>query len=171
MHRGLLVIGVALVATGLVLSFVPLFAGPSKVLTSSQPEAAFNATTPISLTGSWTIGMTWSSNHAVSLLVFVCRSINLNAPSFQTVCPGASSTLLNGTSGAETFSVPLGGTLLIGIVSNQTSGVRVDVQLQPALPLDGTILVIAGAGVVVIGLLPRRKAHAVPPPHSDPPAS
>lgn len=94
MNRLLFLIGVALAIIGLVFSFVPLFNGPSGVLTPSKPDAAFNATTPFSLTGGWTIEVSWTSNHAVSLLVVVCRSINTSAPSLQKVCPGAA---LSGT--------------------------------------------------------------------------
>ncbi|MFZ0830370.1 MAG: hypothetical protein WCB18_03800 [Thermoplasmata archaeon] len=165
MNRLLFLIGVALAIIGLVFSFVPLFNGPSGVLTPSKPDAAFNATTPFSLTGGWTIEVSWTSNHAVSLLVVVCRSINTSAPSLQKVCPGAALSVLNGTSGSSSFWVPLSGVLLIGIVSNATPGLRVDVQLKPTLTVIGTIFVLGGAGVALVGLLPRRKP-ALPAPAS-----
>ncbi|MGA7860946.1 MAG: hypothetical protein WCB19_03715 [Thermoplasmata archaeon] len=169
MHRVLTILGVALVVLGLVFSFVPLLDGPSQVLTPSQPTAAFNATTPISLTSDWTIGMSWTSNQKVSLLVVVCRAINQTASSLQTVCPGASLTVLNGTSGSGTFSVPIGGTLLVGIVSAPSQGLHVDVQLKPTLASIGAILVIGGAGVTVVGLLPRRKPRPPAPTASSAP--
>jgi len=169
-HRLLTIVGVALVVIGLVLSFVPLFDGPSQVLTPSQPTAVFNATTSISLTSDWTIGMSWTSNQKVSLLVVVCRAINHTASSLQTVCPGASLTVLNGSSGSGTFSVPIGGTLLVGVVSIPNPGLRVEVQLKPTLASIGAVLVIAGAGVTAMGLLPRRKPRHPAPTASDPPA-
>jgi len=165
-HRVLTLIGVALVVAGLVFSFFPLVPGPSQELTPTQPEAIFNATTPISLTGGWNIGVSWSSNHLVSLLIVVCHSINLNAPTLQTVCPGAALSVLNGTSGSDTYSVPLGGALLVGIVSNLSSGLRVHVQLTPALTLVGLLFVIGGAGVVVVGVWPRPKTRGSSLPSS-----
>lgn len=158
----LTVLGVAVVVAGLVLALVPLFDGPSKVLTSSQTDVGFNATTPFSVTGSWPIGLSWSSNRQVSLLVVVCHSVNQSASSLATVCPGSSFTRLNGTSGTETFNVPLGGVLLIGIVSNLTSGLAVEVQLRPALTLIGTIFWVGGAGIVVVGVLARRSNRRPP---------
>ena len=168
-NRVITIVGAALVVVGLVISFVPIFDGPSQVLTPSQPTAAFNATTSISLTRDWTIGLDWSSNLPVSLLVVVCQSINHTASSLQKICPGASLTVLNGTSGSGTFSVPLGGTLLVGIVSTPTHGLRVNVLLKPTLVLLGTIFVIGGAGVTVVGLLPRRKARPPAPAPDNPP--
>jgi hypothetical protein len=170
-NRLITLIGVALVAIGLVVAIVPLFDGPSDVLTPSRPEVAFNATTPFSITGGWTIGVSWSSNEAVSLLVVVCRSINVSEFSLQSVCPGAALTVLNGTSGSPSFSVPLGGTILIGIASKTTNGLRVDIQLKPTLTVIGTILVFGGVGVTIVGLLPRRKMAAVAPDEPlEPPA-
>jgi hypothetical protein len=174
-NRVITVIGVALVAVGLLLSFVPLFDGPSQVLTPSKPIAAFNATTSVSLSSDWTIGLSWSSNQPVSLLVVVCHSINTSAMSLQKVCPDAAFTVLNGTSGSGAFSVPIDGTLLIGIASTPAHNLRVDVQLKPTLTLIGAILVIGGAGVTVVGLVPRRKASppaqpsAAPVPPASPP--
>ena len=164
MNRILTLIGVALVVLGVVFTFVPLVDGPSQVLTPARPDAAFNATTPFSLSGGWTIGVDWSSNAMVSLLVVVCHSINPSAPSLQTVCPGAAFTVLNGTSGSSSFSVPLNGALLIGIVSNASAGLRVDVQLKPALTFFGTIFVLGGVGVTAVGLVPRRKRSTPAPP-------
>jgi hypothetical protein len=153
MHRVLMVIGVAVVAAGLILALVPLFDGPSQVLTPSHTTAAFNATTTLSLSPDWTIGLTWASNQNVSLLVVVCRSIEEHA-----ACPGASYTVLNGTAGAGTFSVPVGGTLLVGIVSSPSHGLSVIVQLKPALLAVGTLLVIVGAATTLIGVfLPRTR--------------
>ena len=162
MRKILTLLGVALVVAGLLLALVPLFAGPSKVLTPSQSVVAFNATTPISLTGAWPIGLSWSSNRAVSLLVVICQSVNQSASSLATICPGAALTRLSGTSGTETFNVPLGGVLLIGIVSNLSSGLAVKVALRPALAFLGTIVVIGGGGIVVVGVLARRPTPKLP---------
>ncbi|MGC2288902.1 MAG: hypothetical protein WA688_03485 [Thermoplasmata archaeon] len=170
MNRVITIVGAALVVTGLVFSFVPLIDGPSKILTPSQPIVAYNATTALSLSTDWTIGLSWTSNQEVSLLVVVCHTVNLTASSLQAVCPGASLTVLNGTTGTGTFSVPIGGTIFVGIVSNATPGLRVDVQLKPTLILIGAILVIGGAGVTVVGLLPRRKARPPPPAPPGPTA-
>jgi hypothetical protein len=157
----LLVIGLALVSVGLVVSLVPIFNGPSQILTSSQPTAAFNTTTTLSLTPDWTIGLSWSSNQKVSLLVVVCRSVNFSGSSMESACPGAAYTVLNGTSGSGTFSVPLGGTLLVGIVSNPSHGIRVAVQLKPTLGFVGTVVVIAGVGAAGAAFIPRRRRRLV----------
>jgi hypothetical protein len=167
-NRVITIIGVALVVLGLVVSFVPLFNGPSEVLTSSRSVAAFNATSETFLSSDWTIGVSWTSNQEVSILVIVCHSINASATSLRGVCPGVSLSVLNGTSGSGTYSVPSNGVILVGIVSMPTNGVRVDVQLKPTLTLIGAILVIGGAGVTVVGLLPRRKARAPPAPVAPP---
>jgi hypothetical protein len=153
----LLVIGLALVAAGLVVSLVPIFNGPSQTLTSSHPTAAFNATATLSLAPDWTVGLSWSSNQRVSLLAVVCRSVNISGSSMESACPGAVYTVLNGTSGSGTFSVPLRGTLLVGIVSTPSHGVRVDVQLKPTLGFEGTVLVIGGVGAAVAAFIPRRR--------------
>jgi hypothetical protein len=168
-HRLLLLIGVGFVLAGLVLSFVPLFSGPSQVLTPSHPTAAFNATMSISLTPQWTIGLSWSSNQRVSLLVVVCSSINTSASSMQAVCPGAALTVLNGTGGTGTFSVPFRGALLIGIVSALGHDLRVNVQLRPTLVSVGTLFVIGGAAAIAVGVLWRRKRQ--PSPSSGPKAT
>jgi hypothetical protein len=173
-NRVITLIGVALVVVGLVVSFVPLFNGPSEVLTSSRSAAAFNATSQTFLSSDWTIGVSWTSNQEVSILVIVCHSINASASSLRGVCPGVSLTVINGTSGSGTFSVPAHGVILVGIVSMPTNGVRVNVQLKPTLTLIGAILVFGGVGVTAVGLLPRRKARAPPAsgtPPTSPPAS
>lgn len=172
-HRVLLLIGIAAIAVGLVLSLVPFVNGPSLVLTPDRPYAAFNATAPLSITGSWTIAVDWSSNLPVSLLVVLCHSINLNGPSLAKVCPDAVLSVLNGTSGAPSYAVPLGGAILVGIVSNMTSGLRVSVELKPTQIVLGGILVIGGAGVTIVGLLPvrRRPAAPAPPASADRPAT
>jgi hypothetical protein len=167
-HRVITVIGVVLLVLGLVFTFVPLFNGPSKDLTPSQPVAAFDANTSVALTPDWTIGVGWTSNQQVSILIVVCHTINLSASSEKTVCPGAALHVLNGTSGSGTYSVPIGGTLLVGIASNTTPGLRVDVQLKPTLTVIGTILVVGGIGVMVVGLVPRRKPR---PPSATPQAA
>jgi hypothetical protein len=169
-NRVITIVGVTLVVLGLVFSFVPLFAGPSKVLTPSQTIVGFNATTSVSLTRYWAIGVSWTSNQVVSMLIVVCHSVNLSASSLHTVCPGALFTVQNGTAGSGTYSVPLGGTIFVGIVSNASHGLRVNVQLEPALTVIGTILLLGGAGVTIVGLLPRRKTRPpiTPPPGSPP---
>lgn len=159
-HRILLIAGVAVVAVGLVFALVPFVNGPSLVLTPDRPYAAFNATAPISITGAWTIAVDWSSNLPVSLLVVLCHSVNLNAESFSTVCPGAAVSVLNGTSGSPSFPVPLGGALLVGIVSNTTAGLRVSVELKLTEAVLGAVLVIGGAAVAVAGVLPFRRRSA-----------
>jgi hypothetical protein len=168
MNRITTIIGVGLVVLGLVLSFVPLFEGPSQELTPSRSVAVFNATAVISLSPDLTVDLSWTSNEAVSLLVVVCHSINLSASSLQTVCPGASLTVLNGTTGSGSFSVPVGGNLLVGLISNPGPGARVEVQLKPTLALAGAILVLGGAGVTIVGLLPRRKKPPAPAPDPAP---
>lgn len=164
-HRNLLLLGALLVMTGLILTYVPLFAGPSEVLTTSHPTAAFNATTTLSLTPDWTVALTWSSAQRVSLLVVVCNSLNPTAGSSATACPGATITVLNGTSGAATFSVPVRGTLLVGIVSTLGGGASVDVHLKPTLIAIGAVLVIGGAAVCASGvyLWWKRRASAPSP--------
>ncbi len=169
-HRVLLVIGIAAVAVGLGLSLIPFVNGPSLVLTPDRPYAAFNATAPLSITGSWTIAVDWSSNLPVSLLVVVCHSIDLNGPSLAKVCPGAALSVQNGTSGTPSFAVPLGGVILVGIVSNMTSGLRVSVELKPTQVALGGILVIGGAGIVVVALVPIRRRPAQPAPAPAAPA-
>lgn len=160
MHKAIAAIGVACVVVGLVFTLIPFVNGPSQVLSRSQPDAAFNATGTISLTGAWAIGVSWTSNQPVSLLVVICRSVNLSAPTLQSVCPGAAFSVLNGTSGMGTFSVPIGGTLLFGIVSNASQALRVHVLLKPTLALLGTILVLGGVGILTVGVWPRRKVSA-----------
>jgi hypothetical protein len=162
-NRVITLVGVVLVVLGFLVSFVPLFDGPSQVLTPNQSVAAYNATAGVSLTSDWTIGMTWTSNLRVSLLVAICHSINASASSLSRVCHNPSLTVLNGTSGSETFYVPVGGVFLVGIVSNLSPGLRVDIQLKPTLTLIGAILILGGIGVTVVGLLPRRKAPRPPP--------
>ena len=171
MLRLLIAIGAAVAVVGAVLSFVPFLPGPSQDLTAAHPTAVFNATTSGSLTGYWTIGLTWSANQTVSILVLVCHAINLTASSLHTVCPGAALNVLNGTSGSGSYAVPVGGALLIGILSNTTSRPRVHIQLEPTMVFVGTILLFGGIGVAVVGLLPtprRRSPVATPPPPSAP---
>jgi hypothetical protein len=167
-NRVITIIGVALVVVGLVVSFVPLFNGPSEVLTSSRSVAAFNATSQTFLSSDWTIGVSWTSNEEVSMLVIVCHSINASASTIREVCPGVTLSVQNGTSGSGTFSVPANGVILVGIASMPTNGVRVNVQLKPTLTLIGAISVFGGVGVIVVGLLPRRKPRAPPAPVAPP---
>lgn len=171
MLRVLVVIGIVLAVVGAVLAFVPFLPGPSQVLTAVHPTAAFNATTSGSLTGYWTIGLTWTANQTVSLLVLVCHSINLTASSLHTVCPGAAPTVLNGTSGSGSYSVPVGGALLIGILSNTASSPRVHIQLQPTMVFAGTILLFGGIGIAVVGLLPRPRARPAATAVASPPSA
>jgi hypothetical protein len=164
----LLVVFAGLIVGGLLLTSIPVSAGPSEVLTPRQPDAAFNATTPLSITGYWAIGVSWSSNQSVSLLVVVCRSVDLSGSSLQTVCPGASLTELSGIRGSATFWVPVGGVLLVGLLSTSNSAPAVQVTLRLSLALFGAVLVVAGAAVGV-GLLwdhgrSRAIARGRPPP-------
>lgn len=161
MRRLIILLGAVIAVIGLVLSLVPLVNGPSQVLTPAHSVAVFNATAALSLTTDLTIGISWNSNEYVSLLLVACRSFSPNSSSVPAGCSGAALTVLNGTSGSRMVSVPLGGTLLVGIASPAAPGLRVNVQLRPVEATIGAILVIAGASTAVVGwLLPRR---AVPP--------
>jgi hypothetical protein len=164
-NRIITIIGGGLVILGLIFSFVPLINGPSKVLTPAQSIVGLNATRSIALSPDWTIGVSWTSNQPVSLLVLVCEKANTSAATFQSVCPGASLAVQNGTSGSGTYGVPFGGTIFVGIISNTSHGLRVNVQFRPAQTVLGTILTIGGAGVTVVGLFPARKRR---PPTGSP---
>jgi hypothetical protein len=168
MRRLLVVIGVAIAVVGFVLSFVPIFNGPSEDLTPAHPTAAFNATTTLSIAPVWTVGLSWSSNQKVSLLVVICQSVSQSATVGHSACPNASYTVLNGTSGYSTFSVPLHGTLLVGIVSAPGHGLSVEVQSRPTLLSIGALLVVGGGVIIAVGFVPRRRQRLSPPGASEP---
>jgi hypothetical protein len=158
-------VGAALVAAGLMLSFVPLLTGPSQVLTATRPDAAFNATTVGSVTQTWTIGLRWSANQTVTIEVVVCRSPNTSAGTFSALCPTGTATFSTGTAGSGTFTVPLGGVLLIGMSFPQGHVPRASIQLDPTVPLLGTLLWIGGAGIIGAVFLNRRRGQRrVPSP-------
>jgi uncharacterized membrane protein len=158
MRLGLVIVGVILLVIGAVLLFVPVVPQANETVSTSStlPYDIFSVG-GFSLTGSIPISVSWtSSSGAVEVVAAACSSCSSqNASSVSGV------TIQNGTSGSFSLSQPDGGEVLVGAIGSMSSPTNVTFKITTALTTVGSILVIVGIVVLILGaVLKSGKAKA-----------
>lgn len=153
MRPGLVVVGVVLLVVGAALLFVPLIPQASQTVTYQKTSYSANLT-GYSLTGSVAGSLAWNSNRTIEFLFVTCPT---------STCSSGAFTLQdqNGTSGTFSFSVPSGGQIVAGILSGPP-GSSATVKLTLTEPTYGSVLLVGGVLVLVVGLGLRRKPSPAP---------
>lgn len=171
----LVVIGVAVMVIGAVLLVIPTVAQPSVNLSAASTNRGLEAgwhnytASDLSVIGQLPISGSWTSNASVLFEVNVCTA----------GCGGknatvATSVVQTGTSGSFSIDVPQGG--IVSFSMNGTSGTAAHgtVNFSTALTLPGSITLIVGIAVIVLGFFlhpPRKAAPAARPTPRPRPAS
>lgn len=160
MRAGLVVVGVVLLVVGAALLFVPLIPQASRTVTLGHTGFTENLT-GLSLTGSIAGSLSWSSNQTIEFWFASCPASNCTTRSisYQTH---------NGTSGTISFSYP-SGTEIAALIAAGPPGSAATVKVTLTEPTYGTLLVLAGLFVLLVGVVLKRKPSPVPV--SAPPAS
>ncbi|MDE1878941.1 MAG: hypothetical protein KGI89_00185 [Euryarchaeota archaeon] len=191
MRKGLVIVGVVLLALGAVLMFVPLI--PSTISsTASNPSAnggmiGYNIyQSSFSLTGGTTGKFSFSSPSPVDIAVITCsRAVTTSqlqqattSAQFNAAC-GTNTTygttqvggfsFSNGTSGSFSVTIPSGGTLIWFALSGQNSPPTVTVTTTYTSPLLGLVLLVIGVLLLLLGVALKSKkqkqaATSLPPP-------
>lgn len=172
MRVGLVIVGVILLIIGAVLLFVPVVPqGNETVSTASSTPYAVFSVGGFSLTGSIPVSISWtsSSGAAVEVVSAACSSCSTsNATSISGI------TIQNGSSGSFSLSQPDGGSVLVGAIGSSGSPTNVTFKITTALTTVGSILVIVGIIVLILGAVLKSgkpKAAVAPAPMPATPIS
>ena len=156
MRPVVLIVGVLIVASGIVPLTVPLYSHFTKTVSVTTPQNWF-IRERFSMLADDSATAKWSSNSSVTLIVRTCSSIDASASSIWGQCTGGSNVTVVGSSGTVTRSVPVRGYLWIvvqapvGSTVNQSATVSVTSTYQEAaIGLFGL-----GGVIVVVGVLLR----------------
>lgn len=168
----LVVIGVAVMVIGAVLLVIPTIPQPSVNIaagTNSGGSQAFT-TSAFSLTYQQPISGSWTSNTSVLFEVIVCSAGCSTANA--TV---AASVIQTGTSGSFAIVVPEGGIVQFSMIGATGTAAHGTVTFSTALTLPGSIALLAGIAVIVLGFFlpskrsPKPGARAPPRPRPSAP--
>lgn len=157
-------VGLAVLVVGVVVGGAPVVPQPTSHLDSRSTLAVLNVSGSFSWTGRIGIAIHWTASSAVSMLVFVCPSLNESARSYGAVCSGGTYRTENGTHGDATLSVPVHSTVLVGLVSAPPANFSATVTVASASPALGTLAVVGGAVLAVVGFrLPPSRPRSFRP--------
>lgn len=165
----LVVIGVAVMVIGAVLLVIPTIPQPAVSISAKSNSSGSQAftTNAFSLTYQQPISGTWTSNTSVLFEVIVC-SAGCSTPN-ATV---AASVVQTGTSGSFSFVVPQGGIVQFSMIGATGTAAHGTVNFSTALTLPGSIALLVGIVLIVLGFFLRAKRPpapaARPPPRPRP---
>jgi len=162
MRGGWVAFGIVLAIIGAVLLFVPVTTQATQAVSDTNPYAA--NVTGFSITGTVAFTLTWTSSSVVELTAASCASVDFSAGN-----PCQGETLLgtqNGTSGSMSFNLKPGAALLIG--TPNSPGGSADITLKSSLSTVGSILLVFGGLVFLVGLVLKKKARPAPAPTPAP---
>jgi hypothetical protein len=157
---GWAILGVALLAVGSILLFVPLIPQSTTGVSGIQPTVV-NVAAPFSLTGLVALDVTWSSPGPVKFVAVSCASFSTSDAGLNATCPGLSVIAVqNASSGHLDFSVPIGSAVILGILGSPNDSAQVTVKTTS--PVLGTAFVVAGIAELVAVLLVRIRSRPKP---------
>jgi hypothetical protein len=165
----LVVIGVAVMVIGAVLLVIPTIPQPAVTIAAPANSAGAQAfsTSAYSLAYQQPITGSWSANTTVLFEVIIC-SAGCSTPN-ATI---AASVVQTGTSGSFAVDVPEGGIVQFSMIGASGTAAHGTVNFSTALTLPGSIALIAGIALIVLGFFLRAKrkpaAVARPPPKPRP---
>lgn len=165
----LVVIGVAVMVIGAVLLVIPTIPQPSVNISAASNTSGYQAfsTNAFSLTYQQPISGDWTSNTSVLFEVFVCSS-GCSTPNASVVA----SVVQTGTSGSFALDVPEGAIVQFTMIGASGTAAHGTVDFSTALTLPGSIALLAGVALIILGFFlraPRKMAPgARPPPRPRP---
>lgn len=165
MRGGLVALGVILAVLGAALLFVPLLPESNQTVNSgSETPYYLGSVSGYSLMGSIPVSVSWSVNGStpVEVAAAACSgtcnaSTDLSGITFE-----------NGTSGTFSLSQPNGGSVIMGVLYDGAPSVTVTFKITVGLASEGTVLVVLGIVVFLVGLVARRSPKASPTPAPAP---
>lgn len=166
MRLVLLVPGIVVVIIGVVLTLTPTSTVRTQTATSTNP-IEFNATTLWSASGTYPLTFSWGAPAAVAIVAATCTSVGPGSTSRFSVCGGFDLiTEQYGVNGGFSVAPSVGAVVFLWVLPpNQTTDAPpVTVRIVGANPTLGSSLLLAGAGVIVAGLVLRRKKGAADGP-------
>jgi hypothetical protein len=168
MRRWILFPGIAAVAIGLVLVFVPVVAQPTEIVPADRGAPTYYRAdvTGFSITGVLPILITWTASTTVTLVAGACTSACTNFTDISDL------TLQEGTGGHFTLDQPVDGSIFVG--ANASGSVNGSVTIHPETTISaaGSILLVGGIIAVLVGLFLRpRPGSPAPSPDDGTPAA
>ncbi len=159
MRLGVLAIGVVALALGIVLLLVPVLSQPARSVPapSGAPTFSVAAVPGSSLTGTIPVTVSWSADTAVRVIVGVCGGNCTSTSELSEV------TLQSGMAGSISLNQPVGGRVFLGANASGARAGSVSFRLTTALTTYGSLLIIGGAILLLIGLVLRRRSRPVEP--------
>jgi uncharacterized membrane protein len=163
---GLVAVGVVLAVLGVALTFVPIEPQPSAtVSTSSGTPYYLGQVAGFSLSGRIPVAVSWSATGVVAVAAATCTSPCSNNS------PVTDVTFGSGTGGSFTLNQPDGGYILLDAApTSDNESANVTFHLTVALTTIGSILVVVGILVLILGVV-LRGAAARPPAQSTTPGA
>lgn len=159
----LVVLGIVIVVVGAVLLTVPLIPHPAQSIHQGQ-FYSYHATERVPVFSNLAVSLSWTSNRAVTVYLYVCSTLHPGGTTLAALCPGAPSPQMeSGTSGSSSFSVPLNGGVALAYGPGNYSGRTVTVTVVSTSSTVGVGIVGLGGAVLVLGvLLGRSKKTSMP---------
>ena len=160
----LLIPGIVVILVGIVLTVSPVVTLRTQTATPSTP-VEFNATSPLSVTGTYPLSFAWAATSNVTVVAATCASVNPSMTSRFSVCGGFELiTEQSGINGGFSVSPKLGAIVFLWVLpTNQTGPVPpVTVRVVGAEPALGAICLIVGGVVSVLGIVLRRPKRLKP---------
>lgn len=172
MRSRLAAVGIVVALLGVALLFAAV-APESEENVDSSAEAPYytGSVDGFSLTGSIPVSVTWSVNGSFPVEVSAVAC----AP--QSVCVPERAPIAheNGTAGSFSFAQPNGGAILLDVSYGAEPGEVVTFHLTVALATAGSVLAVAGLGILLVGVVARPRSgppdasSAATPPTELPP--
>jgi uncharacterized membrane protein len=158
----MVIVGALLLAAGAAFLFIPVVPQANQTVTANSEEPYSEVSVGgISLMGVTPVQVSWTVGSPVDIAAAACSS------SCAASDVGALSglTVQSGRSGSFTLEQPNGGSIVLAVTASQTGGpVNVTFRLTAALSTVGSGLLIAGALLLILGVVFRSTRRASPIP-------
>ncbi|MGC2358961.1 MAG: hypothetical protein WA691_01465 [Thermoplasmata archaeon] len=150
----ILIVGILIVAAGVILAVVPLVPDTSKSVSANSP-ATFHLGFRVPVLPSEPVAASWTSSASVTIVLRTCASINSSATTIWGQCTGGSNVTMTGTSGSTTTSIPPGGYLWVALVGPAAPGANhtASLALSTSSPSGALGLWAFGGLLVALGAL------------------
>jgi len=161
-------VGAVLIVVGVVLLYVPFVPQKSITVPASQgpPDYEVGTVPGSSLTGKIPVAFAWTSSVTVTVYGGTCSNPCSNYSELSGIV------VQTGTSGTFTVQQPVGGTIFVGANTSTGPAGSVSVKVTTAFSTLGSLFVIGGVALALVGLVirPKRATSALgeaPPPPDE----
>lgn len=166
MRTGVVIVGVVLAIIGAALLFVPVVPQTSETVQSNSATPFYEGSVAgFSLTGSIPVSVTWTANTTVEMIAAAASCSGTNCANASQI---SGATIQSGTSGSFTLNQPDGGSIFMGIAPTGGGPANATFKITTALTTVGSVLVIVGILVLIVGAVLKRRTMAMPQAPAQP---